>query len=188
MWQELNGVSVMEIDSNPKTSYSSIQKTRTFHPATNDIDFLLSQLSKHAEEACRKARHYKLAAKKFSFFLKTSGFKYSTCSVMLPSPTNSPEILIPLIRERFKTVHTKGVPYRTTGVILEDLIPDSVSQKDLFGNSNQSDKFKLIHERIDSLEEKFGKNVVYLASTHKAMGHKEKGTDSDEIDRDLLFL
>ena len=37
-------------------------------------------------------------------------------------------------------------------------------------------------------EEKFGKRMVYLASTHKAKKRKTKGTDADDLDRDLLFL
>ena len=37
----------IKLDPEPKTIYSSIQKTRTFHPPTKDKVFLLSQLSKH---------------------------------------------------------------------------------------------------------------------------------------------
>jgi hypothetical protein len=41
---------------------------------------------------------------------------------------------------------------------------------------------------IDSLEKKFGKGVVHLGSTDKAIKTKTLGTDSDDLDRDLLFL
>ena len=85
-------------------------------------------------------------------------------------------------------MYMKGVLYRTTGVSLEELIPESVSQGDLFGNNASANKFEIIHKQIDSLEEKFGKHVVYLASTHNAMKNKRKGTDADDLDRDLLFL
>jgi nucleotidyltransferase/DNA polymerase involved in DNA repair len=40
IWYELNGMPVMEVDPKPKTLYSSIQRTRTFHPSTNDKTFL----------------------------------------------------------------------------------------------------------------------------------------------------
>lgn len=204
LWRELHGEYLMEIDTEPKTVYSSIQKTRTFHPPANDKTFLLSQLSKNMEEACRKARYYKLVPKKISFFLKTQSFEYATCSITLTVSTNAPEILISLIKKKFAEMHRPEVLYRTTGVILQDLIFASVSQGDLFGGMDKANKFELIHKQIDSLEEKFGKRVVYLGSTHKALKSKEKlriegdedtenrssklATNSDDLDRNLLFL
>jgi nucleotidyltransferase/DNA polymerase involved in DNA repair len=188
IWNELNGVSLMELDSSPKTVYSSVQKTRTFHPPTNNKTFLISQISKHVEEACAKARHYKLVPKKVSFFLKTQNFKYSNYTILLSSPTNAPEIIIPLIETNFGEVYKKGVLYRSAGVILQELVTNSVSQSDLFGDKNLANKFEIIHEQIDSLEDKFGKRLVYLASTQKALKRKVKGTDNEDLDRDLLFL
>jgi DNA polymerase-4/DNA polymerase V len=188
IWRELKGERILEIDPEQKTTYSSIQKTRSFYPNTNDKTFLLSELSKHVEDACAKARHYELVPKKISFFLKTSEFKFITSSLHLPTPTNSPEIIISLIYEKFTEMHKKNILYRTTGVILQELTLNYVSQKDLFGNSETADKLKLIHEQIDSLESKFGKRTVYLASTQQAINNQRTGTDSDDLDRDLLFL
>ena len=188
IWHELNGVAVMEIDPNPKTVYSSIQKTRTFHPATNDETFLMSQFSKNMEEACAKARHFKLTPRRLSLFLKTQSFRYMSYMIPLSTPTNAPEILMSLVQANFKKMHAKGVMYRTTGVTLCDLAPDSASQQDLFGGTDKANKFEVIHKQIDSLEDKFGKRVVYLASTSQALKRKEKGTDHDDLDRNLLFL
>jgi len=184
----MHGEYLLEIDTKIKTVYSSIQKTRTFHPATNDKVFLLSQLSKNIEEACRKARYYKLIPKKFSFFLKTQNFEYIIYSITLPAPTNAPEIIISLLNEKLQEIHRYRVLYRTTGIILQDLISDSLSQGDLFGGKDKANKFEIIHKQMDSLEEKFGKRVVYLGSTHNALKHKEKGTNADDLDRNLLFL
>ena len=188
IWNELRGEYIMEIDPKPKTEYSSIQKTQTFHPATNEKTFLLSQLSKNIEGACAKARYYRLLPRKVSFFLKTQSFKYFAFSVALPTPSNAPEIINSLLENNFGKMHKRGFLYRTTGVVLEDLIPESMSQGDLFGNNIKASKFETIHKQIDELENKFGKNVVYLASTQKALKNKRKGTEADEIDRNLLFL
>ncbi len=188
IWHELKGTYMMPIDAKPKTEYSSIQRTRSFHPATTDMTFLLSQLSKNTEEACAKARHFELIAKKFSFFLKTRDFKYITFGFTLNAPTNAPEIMINLIEENFNKVHKKGILYRTTGVVLHELVSGSVAQLDLFGGSVKAHKFETIHKQIDSLEGKYGKRVVYLASTHNARKQDVKGTEADDLDRDLLFL
>jgi DNA polymerase-4/DNA polymerase V len=188
LWLELNGIFVMKINGEQKTTYASVQKTRSFHPSTNDKVFLLSQFSKHTEEACRKARHYNLVAKKISFFLKTKDFKYFTFSLNLPTPSNSPEVLIPLIRKNIRIIWKGGVLYRTTGVTLHELCSDKVVQGDLFGATERENKFETIHKQIDSLEEKFGKRVVHLGSTHDVLKNKVKGTDADDLDRNLLFL
>ncbi len=188
IWRELQSERILEIDPNLKTVYSSIQKTRSFYPSTNDKVFLLSELSKNIEGACAKARHYKLVPKKISFFLKTKDFVISECSILLPSPSSSPEIIISLVYEKFKDIYKKNILYRTTGITLQNLIPNQPVQKDLFGNSDKVEKFELIHNQIDFLENKFGKNMVYLASTQKALKNGRLGTDSDDLDKDLLFL
>ena len=188
IWRELKGEYFLEIDPVFKTVYSSIQKTHSFYPPTNDKVFLLSQLSKNIEEACRKARHYKLVPKKIFIFLKTQNFEFSTCGEKLALPTNAPESLIALAGKKFKEIYCPGVLYRTTGVILQELGSDSVAQGDLFGGDIKSHKFEAIHKQIDLLEEKFGKKVVYLASTDKAMKRGIKVSETDDLDRNLLFL
>jgi DNA polymerase-4/DNA polymerase V len=188
IWLELNGVCVNQVDPKPKTEYSSVQKTRSFHPFTNDKVFLLSQISKHTEEACRKARYYSLVPKKFSFFLKSKEFKYYSHTVVLQSPTNAPETLVGLVKFHLNKVWRANVLYRTTGVTLHELEPEDVKQGDLFGATQRETKFETIHKQIDSLEAKFGKGVVHLGSTHKAIKNKTLGTDSDDLSRDLLFL
>jgi len=188
LWRELHSEYLMEIDTVPKTVYSSIQKTHSFYPPTNNKIFLLSQLSKNIEEACRKARYYKLVPKKVLIFLKTQNFEFTNCTIPLSSPTNAPEIIISLMQNKFKEIYGKGILYRTTGVILQDLTAGSLAQGDLFGASAKAGKFERVHEQLDILEEKFGKRVVYLGSTHNARQSKEGGTNADDLDRNLLFL
>ncbi len=188
IWHELNSVPVMKIDSMPKDGYSSMQRTRTFTPPSNDPLFLLSQLSKNMEEVCRKARHYSLVPKAISFFLKTQNFHYFSYSFALHTPSNSPEILFSLVHAYFKKVYKKDTMYRTTGVSLYGLTPSGASQMDLFGKTVFAGKFEKIHESLDRLEEKLGKRLVYVASTHKALEHKVKGTETEDLGRDLLFL
>ncbi len=188
IWHELKGISIMEVDPNPKIVYSSIQKTRSFHPFTNNPVFLLSQLSKHMEDACSKARYYKLIPKEISFFIKTKDFIYFSKNISLSVRTNTPENLINLVNRYFEEIYNPKVLYRTTGVTLSGLTPASASQNDLFGGTTRAHKFELIHEQIDRLEDKYGKRVAYLASTHNALMQKEKGTDMDDLERNLLFL
>ena len=84
------------------------------------------------------------------------------------TPTNAPEILISLIQSHFNKVYKKGILYRTTGISLFGLTTDKTSQGDLFGGSEKAHKFELIHKQMDELENKYGKKIVYIASTHNA--------------------
>jgi nucleotidyltransferase/DNA polymerase involved in DNA repair len=188
IWMELHGIRILDVDPEIKDTYGSIQKTRSFHPPTNDKTFLLSEFSKNIEDACKKARHYKLIPRKISIFLKTQQFKYITCSIPLVTPTNAPEALLALVHEQFHNMHEERVLYRTTGITLHDLVEAEVLQGDLFGSTERANKFEKIHDAIDILEDKFGKRLVYLASTHGAIKHRSKGTDSEDLDRNLLFL
>ncbi len=63
-WQELNGKFVFPLDTIGRTTYTSVQKVKTFTPPSNDRDFIFSQLSKNVENACIKLRRYNLAARR----------------------------------------------------------------------------------------------------------------------------
>jgi nucleotidyltransferase/DNA polymerase involved in DNA repair len=70
IWQELNGRFVLQLQTQEKLNYQSIQKVKTFTPASSDRAFVFAQLAKNIENACIKARRYKLAAKGAVIFLK----------------------------------------------------------------------------------------------------------------------
>ena len=69
-----------------------------------------------------------------------------------------------------------------------DLIPSGVLQNDLFGGTAKAHKLDAVYKQIDLLEDKFGKRLVHLGSTQTALDHDEGATDTDDLDRDLLFL
>lgn len=189
IWKELNGFFVMKLNQELKTIYASIQETRTFHPATNDLVFLFSQLSQHIEGVCTKARRYNLAPKKFTFFLRMQNLEYSACTILLPSPTNAPEAIISLVKSKLSEVYTRGVIYRATGITLQNLVSTSLPQATLFESApSKSDKFESIHKEIDALEKKLGKHLVHLASTQQALDQKGRDGYTNDAERNLLFM
>lgn len=186
IWLELNGKTVMKLNPETKNEYSSIQKTQTFHPATNDKVFLLTELSNHIEDACNKARQHDLTPKKISFFLKNQKLEYFYCSFTLSTPTNVPEVIIKLVYEKIYEIYKGGVMYRATGVTLQNLMHNNATQMDLFGETAKVDKLESIYKQLDALEEKFGKRVVHLASTKKQSIREKE--DEDKEGRHLLFM
>jgi nucleotidyltransferase/DNA polymerase involved in DNA repair len=68
IWNELKGNRILELDPNLKNEYSSIQKTRSFHPVTNDKVFLLSQLSNMLRRLALRQDIINLFRKKYLLF------------------------------------------------------------------------------------------------------------------------
>lgn len=188
IWQELHSKSILPINEKKKSEYSSIQKTQTFHPSTNDETFLWSQLCKHTEDACRKARYYDLSPRKVSFFLKTSTFKIIEHTITVSSASNSPEILLKYLLPEFQKLLSKEYLYRTTGITFHELQKNATIQNDLFGNTTKAKNLELVYKQIDSLEKKFGRSLVHIASTHNLRKSPREGTEIEDLDHDLLFL
>lgn len=189
IWKELRGVSVMKVNQEIKSTYSSIQRMHTFHPATGDKKFLLMQLSKHVEDVCAQARRYSLKAKKFTIALRDKTLKYTVLPVTMIEPSNAPEIILGLVEKNFDELYKNGMTYRATGITLQNLTKPYTVQATLFDQEDtKSDKFQEIHKKLDALESKFGKHVVHLASTQGALKNMTEDIDKEAVDRNLLFI
>lgn len=167
IWHELNGRSVIELATEPKTSYASIQKFRTFTPPSTDKEFIFSQLAKNIENACIKARRYNLAANEVSFVVRTQDFRHTAIEAKLSRPTNIPTEIIPIAKGVFEHLFKTGIPYRGTGVTLFKLQTPSL-QMDLFNSLIKVEKFTKIYAATDKIAEKYGKHSLFLGSSWKA--------------------
>lgn len=186
IWQELRGQTVYPVTAEKKNDYKSISKTKTFTPASDDGDFVFSQLSKNIENACIKARRHQLSCKKFSFFLKTQDFRYSAAQIMLDRPTSVPHEVIELAKDYFRSVFKPKTLYRATGIILMDLSHEQPGQLDLFQKAAKAGKFLKIFESVDAIDERFGKHTVFLGSSMQAVtGRQHEGNRGGEAKRKL---
>ncbi|MBX4210511.1 DNA polymerase IV [Candidatus Parcubacteria bacterium] len=169
IWHELRGVVMYPIVTGVKREYKSISKTKTFTPPSTEREFVFSQLSKNIENACIKARRHGLISKKVFFYLKTQSFDYAGLEVKLSHPVGIPLEIVTVARQCFDELFHQGVPYRATGVVLMDLIPNKESQQDLFGETLKIDSVSHIYKTVDALADKFGKHTVFLGSSFKAI-------------------
>ena len=165
IWHELNGRSVYPVTNKSKSSYQSISKTRTFTPPSNDETFIFAQLSKNLENACIKARRYKMAATKLILFLRTKEFRDTGIEMKLSRPTAYPSDLFRLLREGFQNVYRPHSSYRQTGVVLAGLVSETGCQYTLFDDPARIEKMARIYNAVDVLSEKFGKYTVHHASS-----------------------
>lgn len=166
IWHELRGESVLPVVDGVKEIYSSISKTKTFAPPTDDPDYLYAHLLRNLESACIKARRYRLAAGGVVSFLKRQNFEIQAAEVKLSHPSSYPPEISPLLREQFQCLYRTGVTYRATGVILTHLEGDEQVQYSLFEDPLRAEKMRLLYHAVDTINSKYGKHTLHLASSH----------------------
>lgn len=174
IWRELNGDAIYRLQTEEKQRYVSISKSRTFTPQCNNKEFVFSQFVKNLENACIKARTYKLAAKKLVVMIKTQDFEISAVDVCLSRASAYPTDMIKLARTLFDQLYKPGVTYRSTGVILGNLIEDNAIQATLFEEPLALTKMKQVYATVDILSKKFGKHTVHLGSSQTAHSYNNQ--------------
>src|SRR5512145_3168916 len=112
IWHELNGRSVYAVTTETKSAYQSISKAKTFTPASTDETFVFAQVSKNLENACIKARRYRLAATRLVIFLRQQDYVSTGAELKLSRPTAFPAELYTLLREGFSDLYRPNTPYR----------------------------------------------------------------------------
>ena len=189
IWHELNGRSVYPVTTETKSTYQSISKAKTFTPASSDETFVFAQLAKNMENACIKARRYKLAAARVVIFLRTQDFTGSGVELKLSRPTAYPVEMFDLLRQGFLSLYQPGTLYRQTGVVLAGLIEEQSVQYSLFDDTTKIEKMARIYESIDRISEKFGKHTIqHAASLPTKLQAQHEGARGDvPVRRAILF-
>jgi nucleotidyltransferase/DNA polymerase involved in DNA repair len=118
IWHELNGRSVIPLETKPKETYQMIQKMKTFSPPSNEPAFVYAQLAKNIENACIKARRYNLAPGRVMFYLRTHDFEHRGIMVKLSRPTAFSHEILTCAEGIFGQIFNKNERYRSTGVVL----------------------------------------------------------------------
>ncbi len=165
IWHELNGRSIYPVVTESKSSYQSISKTKTFTPPSNDETFVFAQLSKNLENACIKARRYKLAATRLIICLRKQDYTGAGVEIKLSRPTAYPTDLLGALREGFKRIYQRNASYRQTGIVLSGLVSEKGIQYTLFDEPSKIEKMSRVYNTVDELSEKFGKHTILHATS-----------------------
>jgi DNA polymerase IV len=165
IWQELNGRSVFPLVTGEKSTYRSVQKVKTFTPPSGDRAFVFSQLSKNVENACIKARKYKLAAKGALVLLKTQAFRVRWVEVRFSRATAFPHEIVTAVEPAFAQLFDPREEYRATGIVLTKLQEDVMVQLDLFGEALRAEKLSKVYRAVDRMRERYGKHTLFLGSS-----------------------
>lgn len=173
-WLELTGVSVLGFGAHHAKPHS-VMMTRTFTPPSADREYIFSQLSKNVEGACAKVRKSGMQAGALSFYLKTQEFTYHGVQIALPTATSMPAAMLAEIAKRFDDVYAEGILYRASGVTLRALVSDASLTPDLFGSFRETNARASAFAALDAMNQKYGRNTLYLGSSMQAFMAKESG-------------
>jgi DNA polymerase-4/DNA polymerase V len=189
IWQELHGHYVFELAIGEHETYYTMQKVKTFTPASSERAFVFAQLAKNIENACIKIRKHKLAAQRVVIFLRTQEFRDFGLEVELSGPTQFPNDILRAVTHAFEDLFSPATAYRATGVILLKLTEAYYGQLDLFGEAIRMQRLSNLYESVDTLREKYGKHTVFLGASflaHQSAQHDGERGYLPERQRELL--
>ncbi len=156
MWLELRGEKIYEIAEDAKSTYSSITRSRTFAPATNDSNFLWAQLLRHIEGAFETARRFQYYVGKANLFLKTQQFRYHQAEIRFNQRVAYPFSVRQDLKDAFAGIYKKSELYRAAGCTISDLNAESLTQISLFNEQNLEEKAKKIYPLYEKRKVHFG--------------------------------
>lgn len=160
VWHELNGQVMSPVYTEEKSAYHSISKFKTFTPPSSDRDFVFAQLIKNLENACGKARRHGLAARCLSVLLRHQNFRTVGAEATLAPPSDYPIEMGRVARRLFESLFDPSASYRSTGIVLADLVADLPRQGSLFESPVRIERLRRLYDALDALREKYGKHKV----------------------------
>ncbi len=174
IWKELHGFSVKPVET-IDVAAQSVRRTRSFHPFSQDREYLFSELSLNIEHACAALRNQGMHARACSIFLKTTEFQYQNAECHFSLATSLPQDVLLAVRPLFDSLYRKNQRYRTTGITMRMLSPASNQQNDLFDQYKAADKKKDLAGIVDAYGKKYGKDTLSLASSLNSLKKRGRG-------------
>ena len=169
---ELRGISCLDLDKIlPK---KNIMCSRSFGNPVNSKITIKDFITEYAIRATEKVRNQNSRAQGIYVFLQTNRFKkdkqYNNGIMFgLNFPCCDTSIIIKLALKAIDQIYQSGYSYHKAGIMMLDLIPSDIHQKDLFQKNNYllSDQRMAV---IDFLNNKFGSGII----THGKVKRKDR--------------
>ncbi|MCB1582914.1 MAG: Y-family DNA polymerase [Marinicella sp.] len=168
---ELRGTACLQFDDVP-ASKKSILNSRSFGHTINDIQDLKEALAYHVSRCCEKLRNQGSLARVVSLFLyankKDRDYLYRpSLTLNLPEPTDDTGTFIQAIEAGLQQIFRPHLGYKKAGIMLNDLVPKTCYQPDLFSPVKTR---PALMQCMDDINLKYGKDSLKFAS----LGFAEK--------------
>ncbi len=167
-YRELLGQPCFELEAEEKPK-KNIMVSRSFGKLIPDFETIAEALSSYAAMAAAKLRKQRSKTKKLYIFLETSPFRKDldwlskSVEIKLPVPTSSTIEIIKYAKEALRAIYEEGYMFKITGIMVQDLSPDTSAQLNLYDPLSPEKRKK--HDAImivaDNINTRFGRNTLY---------------------------
>jgi DNA polymerase V len=164
--RELNGVKCIE--QSEKKDRQSIIVSRSFSAAVFDLPTINAALSQYAQEASKRLREEKLAAKDVSVWLLTNACSkgpqyFNSASARLPEETSFFPDIVKCASKLLESIFRPGYRYRKVMLGLFGLAAEKNIGRSLFAEENENrDKKERLSQCFDAINSRYGRNVLRL--------------------------
>lgn len=164
---ELQGTPCIRLDD--MKSKKAITSSRSFSRPITQLHELSEALSHYVATATEKCRAQRGLAQGICVYISTSRFKekkefYAKQKTLkLSEPTQDTRVITDYALTLLKTLFRAGFSYTKCGIVLLDIIPDTVRQLDFF-SAHLPQKNSAIMQAMDKINRKYGKSTIHLAA------------------------
>ena len=140
---------------------------------------LRERIETFAFSCAEKLRKQNSCCRVITVFIHTNRFRKELgeykngLSVVLPNPSNSSIVLAKAANSIFEAIYKEGFHYKKAGVIVSDFVPENERLINLFEKDLET-KHLPIMKAIDSLNKKYGKDKIRLASQNGKPTYERK--------------
>ncbi len=163
---ELNGEPVAQLDV--REEKKSITTSRSFGEMVSTLEELESAVSNFASSCAAKLRQQGSAAGCITVYILTNFFRedlpkyYNSITLQFPEATCSTLEMVNHALTGLKQIYRKGYLYKKAGVLVEDIVPNTGVQQNLFEQTD-TEKMKCINAVLDSVNARYGRNALKIA-------------------------
>lgn len=174
--KELLGIPCVDLE-HITPQKKSICTSRSFGEMQTELEYLQEAVASFANACAHKLRKQNSCAELVMVFIHTNFFRndlpqYSmTKTATLPVASNSSIEIAHYALQALRSIYRKGYKYKKAGVIVSGISSANNIQMSIFDNVDR-DKHKRAMLAMDSMNDRYGRNIVKLAA--QGSGHNWK--------------
>jgi DNA polymerase V len=164
---ELKGISCLPLGE--EVPRQNIMVSRSFAYKKTAFSDLREAVTSFAANAAEKLRQQHSVACGLMVFIRTSPFNKNDAqyanSICLQfiKETDNTVLILKTATQGLKTIYREGYQYKKAGVILLDLVPNDIGQKDFFIDDEKINN-KALMGVVDTINDKYGRRMIQFAS------------------------
>lgn len=165
--RELQGISCLELEQVQQRK--NIMTSRSFGQLVTRLDVLEEAVANFAVRGAEKMRGQGSRAQGICVFIRTNPFRTQdaqygkSITIGFAVPTSDTGQIIAAAKSGLREIYQSGFFYKKAGVMLLELVPDSLTQGHMFVSTDTSKSDKAMRA-IDVLNRRMGKGTIRFAA------------------------